>query len=202
MRIFGFAGYSGAGKTTLIEQLIPRFCRMGLRVSLIKHAHHEFDIDKPGKDSFRHREAGAGEVMVVSTRRWALMHELRNEPEPSLDEQISHMSPCDLLLVEGFKSSHIPKMEIYRSALGKARLQCEGMNIVALASDGASNVQEAVAVPQLDLNNPDEVAGFILEYFRIDPRQVVFPARTVASTMPTMQVAATPANVALSHRFL
>lgn len=201
MKVIGFAGYSGAGKTTLIEQLIPRFCRMGLRVSLIKHAHHAFDIDKPGKDSFRHREAGASEVMLVSARRWALVHELRNEPEPSLDEQISRLSPCDLLLVEGFKFSSIPKIEIFRQALGKARFQDERMNIVALASDGVSHVQDSVALPQLDLNDPDEVAGFVLDYLRIDPGQFVVPAKDFVSTKAAMQIATNSANVALSHWF-
>lgn len=167
MKIVGFAGHSGAGKTTLIEQLIPRFNSRGVRVSLIKHAHHAFDIDKPGKDSFRHREAGASEVMLVSSRRWALMHELRNEDEPSLGEQIARTSPCDLLLVEGFKYSSIPKIEIYRSAVGKPRFPDETMNIVALACDTKNPLDDPVTVPQLDLNDPDEVAEFILEYLEI-----------------------------------
>src|SRR3974377_145810 len=103
MKIFGFAGWSGSGKTTLIEQLIPRFVKRGLRVSMIKHAHHAFDVDQPGKDSYLHRQAGAVEVMVSSAYRWALMHEHRGEPEPALDDLVPHMSPVDLLIVEGFK---------------------------------------------------------------------------------------------------
>ena len=103
MKVFGFAGWSGSGKTTLIEQLIPRFVPQGVSVSMIKHAHHGFDIDRPGKDSYRHRHAGCTEVMVTSDVRWALMHELRGEPEHGLDEQISRMTPVDLLLVEGWK---------------------------------------------------------------------------------------------------
>src|SRR5579872_4849480 len=99
--VFGFAGYSGTGKTTLIEQLIPCFVEAGYTVSLIKHAHHDFDIDKPGKDSHRHRQAGATEVLITSDRRWALMHELRGAPEPGLQEQLQHLAPCDLVLVEG-----------------------------------------------------------------------------------------------------
>jgi molybdopterin-guanine dinucleotide biosynthesis protein B len=168
MKIMGFAGYSGSGKTTLIEQLIPHFTHRGLRVSLIKHAHHEFDIDKPGKDSFRHREAGASEVMLVSERRWALMHELRDEQEPSLDEQIARLSPCDLILVEGFKSSPIPKIEIHRPALGKPRFRDENMNIIALACDAKDTAEDSAALPQLDLNNPDQIANFILGYFEFD----------------------------------
>src|SRR5262245_25320525 len=107
MKTFGFAGWSGSGKTTLIEQLIPRFIRAGLKISLIKHAHHEFDIDQPGKDSYRHRHAGCQEVLVSSARRWALMHELRGVPEPSLAEQMKHISPCDLLLIEGYKKEPV-----------------------------------------------------------------------------------------------
>ena len=114
MRIFGFAGWSGSGKTTLIEQLIPRFVGHGLTVSLIKHAHHTFDVDHPGKDSYRHRNAGAAEILVTSSRRWVLMHELRGSHEPSFDEQVKRISPCDLLLVEGFKFAPIPKLEVWR----------------------------------------------------------------------------------------
>src|SRR5512139_4205730 len=119
MKTFGFAGWSGSGKTTLIERLIPSFVARGLRVSLIKHAHHSFDVDQPGKDSHRHRHAGAGEVLVTSSRRWVLMHELRGEAEPTMEELIGRMSPCDLLLVEGFKRAAIPKLEVYREVVGE-----------------------------------------------------------------------------------
>src|SRR5690606_3766485 len=112
MKIFGFAGWSGSGKTTLIEKLIPRFVGRGLSVSLIKHAHHNFDVDVPGKDSYRHRQAGASEILVTSSRRWVLMHELRGAKEPSFEEQVRRVSPCDLLLVEGFKFAPIPKLEV------------------------------------------------------------------------------------------
>ena len=112
MKVFGFAGWSGSGKTTLIEQVIPAITARGLRVSVIKHAHHGFDIDKPGKDSWRHREAGASEILLVSDQRWVLMHELRGAPEPDLDAQLAHLSPCDLVLVEGFKAVQIPKLEV------------------------------------------------------------------------------------------
>src|SRR5690606_21557136 len=129
------AGWSGSGKTTLIEQLIPRFVMSGQRVSLIKHAHHLFDIDKPGKDSYRHREAGASEVLITSDQRWVLMHELRDEDEPSLHEQLGRFSPCDIVLVEGYKRAAIPKMEVFRPMLGKAPLFPDDPNIVAVASD-------------------------------------------------------------------
>lgn len=160
MKVFGFAGYSGAGKTTLIEQLIPRFVMEGLRISLIKHAHHGFDLDHPGKDSFRHREAGATEVFLVSNQRWVLMHELRGQPEPSLEEQLTHMSPCDLVLVEGFKYTAIPKLEVHRTANGKPLIHPENANVVALASD----VRMASPLPWFDLNDVDGIARFILHH--------------------------------------
>src|SRR5260370_20370269 len=114
MRVFGFAGWSGSGKTTLIEQLIPRFIAHGLTVSLVKHAHHEFDLDQPGKDSFRHREAGCREVLVTSAVRWALQHELRGRPELTLDEALQRLSPCVLTLVAGFQGLPIPMYEAVR----------------------------------------------------------------------------------------
>ncbi len=159
MKIFGFAGYSGSGKTTLIEKLIPLFVQRGLKVSLIKHAHHTFDVDQPGKDSFRHRHAGCTEVLVTSSRRWALMHELRGAPEPTLNEQIERLSPCDLLLVEGFKHEHIPKLEVYRAVVGESMIHPHDSNIVAIASDAKVDTQ----LPQLDLNELEAVAAFILK---------------------------------------
>lgn len=159
-RVFGFAGWSGAGKTTLIEQLIPRFTQGGRTVSLVKHAHHRFDVDTPGKDSWRHREAGATEVLLTSSQRWVLMHELRGEPEPALHEQLLHLSPCDLVLVEGYKRAPIPKLEVHRPALGKPLLHPDDPAIVAIATDAPM----AAGVPRLDLNDPDAIAGFILEY--------------------------------------
>jgi molybdopterin-guanine dinucleotide biosynthesis adapter protein len=160
MKIFGFAGYSGSGKTTLIEQLIPLFTRRGLTVSLIKHAHHAFDIDQPGKDSYRHRHAGCREVLITSSRRWALIHELRGAPEPLLSEQVKHLSPCDLLLVEGYKRERIPKLEVYRAEVGEPLIHPHDENIVAIATDA----QVATSLPQLDLNAPDPIAQFILGY--------------------------------------
>lgn len=164
MKVFGFAGYSGSGKTTLIEQLIPRFVMEGLNVSLIKHAHHGFDIDRPGKDSYRHREAGCSEVLLTSDQRWVLMHELRGGPEPSLQEQLEMLSPCDLVLVEGYKSNNdIPKLEVHRPSHGKPPLYKEHPNIVAIATDG----ELQAPVPLLDINDPDAIVDFILHHLRL-----------------------------------
>ncbi|RLJ62651.1 molybdopterin-guanine dinucleotide biosynthesis protein B [Sulfurisoma sediminicola] len=158
MKVFGFAGYSNAGKTTLIEALIARFVARGLRVSLIKHAHHGFDIDRPGKDSFRHREAGAAEVMLVCDKRWAIMHELRDEPEPDLEQQLARLAPCDLVLIEGYKSNAVPKIEVHRPANGKPFIWPENPSIVAVASD----VAVAGPLPWLDLNDRAAIAAFVL----------------------------------------
>jgi len=159
MKVFGFAGWSGSGKTTLIEQLIPRFVQRALRVSLIKHAHHTFDVDHPGKDSYRHRHAGAFEILVTSSRRWVLMHELRGAQEPSFEEQVKRVSPCDLLLVEGFKFAPIPKLEVWRAATGEPLLHPNDPHIVAVASDAKVETK----LPLLDLNDVDGIAQFILK---------------------------------------
>jgi len=167
MKVFGFAGYSGSGKTTLIEQLIPRFVKAGLKVSLIKHAHHGFDIDRPGKDSWRHREAGCSEVLLTSDQRWVLMHELRGEAEPTLEQQIGMLSPCDLALVEGYKTNDlIPKLEVYRPAHGKPPIHPEHPNIVAIASDAPVET----TLPLLDINDPDGIVKFIMQYLDLDCR--------------------------------
>lgn len=165
MKVFGFAGFSGSGKTTLIEQLIPRFVMEGLTVSVVKHAHHGFDFDRPGKDSWRHREAGATEVMLTSNNRWILMHELRGAPEPELQAQIQRMTPVDLLLVEGFKRQPIPKLEVWREATGRPLMFPDDPNIVAVASDTPLRT----VLPQLDINDADAVAAFILEYVGLRP---------------------------------
>ena len=164
MKIFGFAGWSGSGKTTLIEKLIPRFAGAGLRVSLIKHAHHSFDVDQPGKDSYRHRHAGASEVLVSSSRRWVLMHELRGAQEPSFEEQVKRVSPCDLLIVEGFKFAPIPKLEVWRAATGEPLLHPNDPHIVAVASDA----KVKTSLPLLDLNDDAGVAAFIMSHLKLD----------------------------------
>ena len=148
MKVFGFAGYSGSGKTTLIEQLIPRFVARGLKVSLIKHAHHGFDIDRPGKDSYRHREAGCSEVLLTSNQRWVLMHELRGAPEPPFRELLAKMSPVDLLIVEGFKADHHPKIEVHRAANGKPLMFPTDPTVVGVAADIA--VDTTLPVVHLD----------------------------------------------------
>jgi molybdopterin-guanine dinucleotide biosynthesis protein B len=140
MKVFGFAGWSGSGKTTLIERLIPVLVAGGLRVSLVKHAHHDFDVDQRGKDSWRHRQAGCSEVLVTSGTRWALMHELRGGPELSLTAAITRLSACDLVLVEGFKAHPLPKLEVWREGVGKPPLHPGDPHIRALATDEPARV--------------------------------------------------------------
>jgi molybdopterin-guanine dinucleotide biosynthesis protein B len=163
LKTFGFAGWSGSGKTTLIEKLIPLFGQRGLRVSLIKHAHHTFDVDHPGKDSYRHRQAGAAEVLVTSSRRWVLMHELRGAAEPSFEEQVKRLSPCDLLIVEGFKHAPIPKLEVWRSVTGEGMLHPNDPHIVAVASDAKVDTR----LPLLDLNDAAAIADFIVRHQKL-----------------------------------
>ena len=135
MRVIGLAGWSGAGKTTLLTRVIPELARRGISVSTLKHAHHAFDLDTPGKDSHAHREAGAREVLISSERRWALMHELRDEPEASLPDLLARLSPVDLVIIEGFKREPHVKIEIHRAANGKPPLHPGDETIVAIASD-------------------------------------------------------------------
>lgn len=160
MKLIGFAGWSGSGKTTLVERVVGVLVGHGLEVSLVKHAHHAFDIDHEGKDSWRHRRAGCREVLIGSGRRWALMHELRGEPEAGLDELLARLSPCDLVLVEGFKRAPIPKIEVHRAANGKPLLFPEDPHIVAVACDGPLDT----VLPLLDINDARAVAGFVLEF--------------------------------------
>src|ERR1700735_1376594 len=137
MKVIGLAGWSGAGKTTLLSRVIPHLLGQGLRVSVVKHAHHEFDVDVPGKDSWVHRQAGATEVLVSSTARWALMHELRGAAEPRLPELLAKMSPVDLVVVEGFKREPLCKIEVHRLANAKALLYPDDPEIVGIATDTA-----------------------------------------------------------------
>jgi molybdopterin-guanine dinucleotide biosynthesis protein B len=161
MKIFGLAGWSGSGKTTLMVRLLPELVGRGLTVSTVKHAHHNFEIDRPGKDSYEHREAGATEVMITGGRRWALMHEIREKVEPTVGDLVSHMTPVDLLLIEGFKKDGHPKLEVYRAATGKPLICREDSKIVAVASDGKL---DGLEIPQLDLNDIPAIADFIIEY--------------------------------------
>jgi molybdopterin-guanine dinucleotide biosynthesis protein B len=161
MRILGLAGWSGSGKTTLVVHLIPELRRRGLTVSTLKHAHHAFDVDQPGKDSYEHRQAGAAEVMVASAARWALMHEHRGAPEPSLAELLPRLSPVDLVLIEGFKRDAHPKLEIYRATLGKPLLCREDRMIRGIASDAPL---PDLPVPRLALDDVPAIASFVLEH--------------------------------------
>ena len=157
-RVFGFAGWSGAGKTTLIRQVITRLVGQGLRVSTLKHAHHDFDIDQPGKDSWEHRKAGAGEVLVVSDTRWALMHELNGASEPSLPDLLAKLAPADIVLIEGFKRSPIPKLEVFRVANDKPPLHPDDPSIVGIAAD---IVFPDARRPVLPLDDVAAIAEFV-----------------------------------------
>jgi len=165
MRIIGLAGWSGSGKTTLVTKVIPVLMRRGLKVATVKHAHHDFDTDRPGKDSWLHRQAGASEVAIVSSRRWAIVHELGDEAEPSLVDMLAKLSPVDLVIVEGFKRQSHPKLEVFRAAVGKPLLHPDDDCIVAVATDtplpqaqvpvlmlddieGLANVLQAEALPR------------------------------------------------------
>ena len=160
MKTIAIAGYSGSGKTTLIEKVIPCLVMEGYRVSLIKHAHHEFDIDQPGKDSYRHRHAGASEVLVSSSQRWAIMHELRGAPEPSLEAQLAHLGPCDVVIIEGWKNQVMPKIEVHRKLNDKPLLFPDDKNVIAIASDETL----ATDLPQFDLDDAEGVAQFIIAH--------------------------------------
>jgi len=162
MRLVGLAGWSGSGKTTLLARLAPELIGRGLRVSTLKRAHHEFDIDRPGKDSHRHRMAGATGVLVASAKRWALMHELRGAPEPEMEELPAKLAPVDVVLVEGFKRHPHPKLEMFRRAAGRPLLASGDPHIVAVAADGP--VPET-ALPVLDLDDAGAGADFVLARF-------------------------------------
>ncbi len=162
-RVFGFAGWSGSGKTTLIEQVIAHLSLNGVRVGLIKHAHHDFDIDHPGKDSYRHRIAGASEVLISSGKRWALMSELRGAPELSLAECLPRLSSCDLVIIEGYKREPIPKLEIWRAELGKPLLFPTDSHIEGLVSDDPLPATVlAPTVARFGLSSISEIAEFVL----------------------------------------
>jgi molybdopterin-guanine dinucleotide biosynthesis protein B len=160
MRIIGLAGWSGSGKTTLITKLIPCLIARGVKVSTLKHAHHGFDLDQPGKDSFFHRAAGATEVIISSGKRWAILHELREELEWNLGALVAKMSPVDLVLVEGFKRDNFPKLEIYRAANGKPLIHPEDPHIIAVASDTAL---PQAKIPVIDLNDVEAIADLLVK---------------------------------------
>lgn len=161
MKIFGLTGWSGSGKTTLVRRLLPTLIGRGLRVSTVKHAHHGFDMDKPGKDSYLHREAGAFEVMISSQNRWVLQHENRGSAEPSMDDLLTYMTPVDLVLVEGFKRHPHDMIEIYRAETGKPLMAPENPNIVAVATDRPAALR--LDVPVLHLDDVETIADFVID---------------------------------------
>ena len=160
MRIIGLAGWSGSGKTTLVTKVLPRLIARGQRVSTLKHAHHGFDLDQPGKDSFMHRTAGATEVIISSSKRFAILHELREEPEWNLADLLAKLAPVDLVLVEGFKRDPFPKLEVHRKANGKPLIQPDDPHIVAIASDTAL---PQAKVPVIDLDDIERIADVLIE---------------------------------------
>ena len=164
MKIFGVTGWKNSGKTGLMERLITEFTARGLTVSSIKHAHHSFDIDHPGRDSYRHRDAGARQVLLASRNRWALMHELRDEDEPSLGDLLKQLSPVDLVLIEGYKRDRHPKIEAHRKETGQPLIAPEDETIVAVASD----TSVAIDRPVLDLNDTAAIANFIVQHLELD----------------------------------
>ena len=172
MRIIGLAGWSGSGKTTLVTSVIPVLVRRGLKVATVKHAHHEFDIDQPGKDSWLHRQAGASEVAIVSSRRWAIVHELGEEAEPPLADVLAKLSALDLVIVEGFKRYAHPKLEVYRAVVGKPLLHPDDDCIVAVATDAPLPQAE---VPVLMLDDVERIAD-VLQAEAL-PRDQIGPPR-------------------------
>ena len=170
-RVLGIVGFSGSGKTTLITRLIPVLAARGIRVATLKHAHHKFDVDQPGKDSYEHRKAGACEVIVSSARRWVQMHEVGDGAEATLAELLAKVSPCDLILVEGFKTERHPKLEVFRAAAGNPPLHTDDRRIVAIAGD---HPFPDAGIPVVDLNDIPAVADLALA--RSEPLAAVLAA--------------------------
>jgi molybdopterin-guanine dinucleotide biosynthesis protein B len=175
-RVLGIVGWSGSGKTTLITRLIPALTAQGIRVATLKHAHHQFDVDQPGKDSYEHRKAGACEVIVSSARRWVQMHEVADGAEATLPQLLAKVSPCDLILVEGFKTERHPKLEVFREAAGNPPLHPDDPRIVAIASD---HPFPEAGIPAVDLNYIPAVADLVLE--RAEPLASVLEALNSAT---------------------
>lgn len=166
MRVVGIVGWKNNGKTTLVVRLVEHLTARGYRVSTVKHAHHAVDLDQRGKDTWRHREAGACEVVLATARRWAVIHELRNEPEPPLDRLLARMTPVDLVIVEGFKRFAHPKIEVHRRERGTPLLAHEDPGIIAVASDAPL---PDLALPRFDLDDVAGIAAFILERLEVGP---------------------------------
>jgi len=169
MKVLGISGWSGSGKTTLIVALLPRLRARGLRVSTLKHAHHSFDIDRPGKDSYNHREAGAEEVLICSDQRWVLMHEQRDESVPTLDGLLLRLQPVDLVLLEGWKNEPLPKLEVWRSANGKPLRFPEDEAVIAVVTDSPlrTELHGRARLPVLPLNDADAVSEFVAGWVRL-----------------------------------
>lgn len=163
MKVVGFAGWSGSGKTTLVEGVIERLALAGQRVAVVKHAHHDFDIDHPGKDSWRHRQAGASEVVVASTRRLARIREFAHPVQPSVHALLAGLADCDWALVEGFKHADLPKIEVFRAALGKPALYPDEPFVVAIATDSVQQLPKPTSLPVFDLDDADAITGFLLQ---------------------------------------
>ncbi len=163
MRVIGVVGWKNNGKTTLVVRLVEHLSRAGYRISTIKHAHHSIDLDRPGKDTWRHREAGASEVLLATSRRYILMHELRNEAEPPLADLIARLTPVDLVIVEGFKGTHLPKIEVHRAERGTALIARSDPDVVAVASDVAFT---DLNVPVIPLDDVAAVAAAVLAHAR------------------------------------
>ena len=181
MNVFGFAGWSDSGKTTLIERVVPSLVGRGLRVSVVKHAHERFDIDRPGKDSYRFRDAGSHEVLISSPARWALMHEHRGGEEPGLFALLALLSDCDLALVEGFKRDAIPKLEVHRPVVGKPMLWPDDPRIVAIASDVPIQADLRPGMQRFALDDVDAIATFVMATSGpfVDGASIVEPVRVV-----------------------
>lgn len=162
MKVLGIAGYSGSGKTTLIERLLPRLASAGLTVSVIKQSHHDFEVDKPGKDSWRHRQAGAREVLLTSPHRWMLVDELRGAPEPELAAHVARLSPCDLVLVEGYKHADLAKIEIWRTTNGKPWLHPDDPRFIAVVADEAP----VGGLPYFRMDDLAGITGFIQRWLQ------------------------------------
>ena len=167
MKIFGMIGWSGSGKTTLIKQLIPELIGRGYSVSSMKHTHHDFDIDKPGKDSYEHRVAGAKQVLITGSKRWALLNENRDQGEASIDQLLEKMDPVDLVLIEGFKKYPHAKLEVYRPSVERPLIASSDTSVVAIATD---EKVDGGGLPVIDLNNVAAVADFIIEYCGLEKK--------------------------------
>ncbi len=197
MKVIGFSGYSGSGKTTLVEQLIARLRVAGQRVSVIKHAHHAFDIDQPGKDSYRHREAGAFEVVIASRKRLAKIREFEVEAEPTAHQLLAELYDCDWALVEGFKHADLLKIEVWRAATAKPAQYADDPFIIAIATDSPEALPQPTALPVFDLNDPDAIARFLLgNAARFDYRSPLFNDASTAIAAADAQPGSSGAAVA------